>query len=162
MKLRKRRRLRRREALVIAKEIEAATGQHVFGAEDVVETAEFGGLQWILVGGQVLGVILDGHPFLTVRGLLKYGATKSHVSVNMGAVPFIYNGADVMAPGIVEADRSLAEGDPCWVRDERNLTPLAVGVALMSGDEMVARGKGKAVKTYHCVGDRIWKLNEKG
>jgi PUA domain protein len=60
-----------------------------------------------------------------------------------------------MAPGIVEADPALQPGDWCWVRDERNKQPLAVGKALVPGAAMV-RGKGKAVKSVHHVGDKLW------
>jgi PUA domain protein len=78
----------------------------------------------------------------------------------MGAVKFVYNGADVMAPGIVEADPAIAIGDFVWVRDERNRQPLAVGEALMSGPEMAAAERGKSVKSLHHVGDDVWKLDE--
>jgi len=80
--------------------------------------------------------------------------------VDMGAVKFVYNGADIMAPGIVEADPGIAVGNLVWVRDERNRQPLAVGEALMSGSEMAASEKGKAVKSIHHVGDDLWALDE--
>jgi len=80
--------------------------------------------------------------------------------VDMGAVKFVYNGADVMAPGIVKADASIAIGDFVWVRDERNLRPLAVGEALMSGAEMGASEKGKSVRSIHHVGDDLWRMDE--
>jgi len=44
-----------------------------------------------------------------------------------------------------------------WVRDERNRKPLAVGKALVPGTAMV-RGKGKAVKSVHHLGDKVWTL----
>ena len=65
-----------------------------------------------------------------------------------------------MAPGIVDADPAIRPGDLVWVRDERNLRPLAIGEALMSGPEMVASEKGKAVASIHHVGDPLWKLDE--
>jgi PUA domain protein len=78
----------------------------------------------------------------------------------MGAVKFVYNGADVMAPGVVDADASISQGDLAWVRDERNLQPLAVGIALMNGEEMVSENAGKALESLHHVGDSIWQLDE--
>ena len=62
-----------------------------------------------------------------------------------------------MAPGIIEADKEIKEGDIVWVRDERNL-PLAVGKALMDGIEMVKANRGKAVENLHYIGDKLWKL----
>lgn len=117
-------------------------------------------LDVIFVNGTVLGVVIDGHPFLSVRGLLACPPEKRFVTVDMGAVEFVYNGADVMAPGVVDADSSIAEGDIIWVRDEKNHQPLAVGVALMSGSEMIAQRKGKAARTLHYVGDGIWGIDE--
>jgi PUA domain protein len=78
----------------------------------------------------------------------------------MGAVKFVYNGADVMAPGVVDADSSISQGDLAWVRDEKNLRPLAVGIALMNGDEMTSENVGKALESIHHVGDAIWQLDE--
>ena len=40
--------------------------------------------------------------------------------------------------------------------DETHGKPLAIGVSLISGEEMVANDSGKAVETKHYVGDDIW------
>lgn len=122
--------------------------------------ANLGSLDIIYVNGEVLGLIVNERPFLSVRGLLACRAKRRFATVDMGAVKFVYNGADVMAPGIIDADPLITEGELAWVRDERNLQPLAVGVALMSGKDMVAQDKGKALKSIHHVGDAIWKLDE--
>jgi PUA-domain protein len=158
--LRKRHRLRRKEISAIANRIDAAFGTKSFDEDDTVDMAEGPGFDAVLVDGKVLAVVVDGEPFLTVRGLLRYGATKRFVTVDMGAVKFIANGADVMSPGIVSADPVIAEGDPVWIRDERNERPMAVGRALVPGPAMAGKDKGKAVKSIHYVGDRIWLLDE--
>ena len=79
------------------------------------------------------------------------------VMVDMGAVPYVCNGADVMSPGITEVVGEFGEGDLVVVRDERHRKPLAVGVALTSSREMRGMPKGKAVKNVHYVGDKLWK-----
>ena len=94
--------------------------------------------------------------FITLRGILLLKPERSYVTVDMGAVKFVYNGADVMAPGIVDADPNIQEGDAVWVRDEKNLKPLAVGKALMSGEQMKTGSSGKAMKTLHYISDEIW------
>ena len=76
----------------------------------------------------------------------------------MGAVKFVTNGADIMAPGIVDADDTIAVDDSVWICDETHKKPLAVGIALKSGIEMVQQEKGKAVKMIHHVGDELWNL----
>src|SRR2546427_119836 len=85
---------------------------------------------------------------------------KRAVTVDMGAVRFIYNGADVMAPGIVDADPGIRAADIVWVRDEKNGRPLAIGRAIMDGPTMAREEKGKAIQTIHHVGDEIWRLGE--
>jgi len=78
--------------------------------------------------------------------------------VDMGAVPHIVNGADVMRPGIKDFRGEFNEGDFVVVRDERNLRPLAVAIALVGLEECRAMKKGKVAKNIHHVNDRIWKL----
>lgn len=79
------------------------------------------------------------------------------VVVDMGAVPHVCNGADVMVPGIVEVSEFEA-GKLVVVRDERHRKPLVVGEALMSSEEIRRACRGKAVRNLHYVGDRVWKL----
>lgn len=90
-----------------------------------------------------------------VRLLLEAKPAKSYVTVDMGAVKFVNNGADIMGPGIVEADHALQAGDVVWVRDEKNKRPLAVGQALEAGAAMPKQA-GKKVKNLHRVGDELW------
>ena len=93
---------------------------------------------------------------LAVRGILKYGASRRFVTVDMGAVRFVTNGADVMGPGITDADPAIKTGDLVWVREERHQKPLAVGQALAEGAALKGKPKGKQVKSLHFVGDRLW------
>ena len=98
----------------------------------------------------------DDQTYLTLRGVLLLKPAKGYVTVDMGAVKFLYNGADVMTPGILDADPGIQEGAPVWVRDEKNLKPLAVGKALMDGTRMKVESSGKAIKTLHYISDPIW------
>jgi len=115
----------------------------------------------LLAGGRAIGIILknqNDRPALSVRGLLANRPTRKHVTVDLGAVKFVANGADIMAPGIVEADPSIVAGDLVWVRDEKNGQPLALGEALVAGPAMPRGPKGKAVKSIAYVGDPLWNL----
>ena len=80
------------------------------------------------------------------------------VVVDMGAIKFVTNGADVMTPGVVDADPEILEGQQVWICDETHGKPLAVGIALVSGEEMVEQSSGKAVRLLHYVGDKLWTL----
>lgn len=76
-------------------------------------------------------------------------------TIDLPAVRFIVGGADVMRPGIVACD-DFMERDIVAVVDEKNKKPIAVGIALISSEELLNLDKGKAVKTIHYVGDTIW------
>jgi PUA-domain protein len=79
------------------------------------------------------------------------------VVVDMGAVPYVCNGADVMAPGIVEVKGKIEEGELVVIKDIRHGKALAVGMTLFSSEEIREMNKGKVIKNLHNVGDRIWK-----
>jgi len=76
--------------------------------------------------------------------------------VDMGAVPYVCKGADVMAPGVVSINGEFKENDVLLITDERHGKPLAVGVALFNSEDMKAVNRGKTVKTLHYVGDKLW------
>jgi len=80
------------------------------------------------------------------------------VVVNMGAVPHICNGADVMAPGVVQVEGEFQANEFILVVDERHRKPLAVGKALLNSKDLKTLKHGKTVKNLHFVGDKLWKL----
>jgi PUA domain protein len=112
----------------------------------------------ILVNGEPLIMMLDGEPYPALKGVLQRSLESHYVVVDMGAVKFVAKGADVMSPGIVEADPQIREGDIVVVIEETHRKPLSIGRALITGDQMVENQQGKAVKTLHYVGDKIWNL----
>ncbi len=81
--------------------------------------------------------------------------------VNMGAVPHLCNGADVLAPGVVKIEGAFVAGDFVLVVDERHGKPLAVASALV--DSEAARGlqRGKVARNLHYVGDALWNMLRK-
>jgi len=115
-------------------------------------------------------VLLESEPVLferegkilpTLALLQKRGdITLKKVVVDMGAVRFVANGADIMRPGIVSFDDGIAPGDVVVVVDKNFGKNLAVGLALMGAAEMKAADKGKAIKNLHYVGDRIWNFGK--
>jgi PUA-domain protein len=160
IRLRKRHRLRQKEIAALARQIDSFLGTKSFSELDAVDMAEGPEYDVVFVDGKILAFLPGGVPFLTIRGLLKYNATKRFVTVDMGAVKFVYNGADAMGPGIVAADLEIKEGDLVWIRDVKNLRPLAVGRALVPAGTMVRKEKGKAVASIHHVGDKLWLVDE--
>jgi PUA-domain protein len=77
--------------------------------------------------------------------------------VNMGAVPHVCNGADIMAPGIVSFEGDFTKESLVVVYDERHQKPIALALALYNLEETKKLKRGKVLKNIHYVGDRLWK-----
>jgi PUA domain protein len=78
------------------------------------------------------------------------------IVVDMGAIPYVCNGADVMAPGIVRVEGEFGKGDLVLVVDEKHGKPLAVGESLHDSASVRSTKKGAVVKNVHFVSDKIW------
>lgn len=124
--------------------------------KSVFEVGDYEGIRLVLVDDVPCFMYVDDRLVFTVQGLNFFKPSSFFVVVDMGAVRFVTNGADVMSPGIVDADEKIEVGDFVWICDEKNLKPLAVGFALVSGVDMKSGGSGKAIKNVHFVGDTIW------
>jgi len=80
------------------------------------------------------------------------------ITVDMGAVPYVTNGADIMAPGITHVTNGLVVGDIVTIIDENYGKSLAVGELLFDSDNIKQTEKGKVIKNLHYVNDSIWSL----
>jgi len=81
------------------------------------------------------------------------------VMVDMGAVKFMCNGANVMRPGI----RSFGEfekGQIVCIIEESQKKSLAVGRALVSSKEMAEMSKGIVVENLHYISDKYWEAKK--
>ncbi|MEE6211044.1 RNA-binding protein [Salarchaeum sp. III] len=111
----------------------------------------------ILVDGDPLACYIDDEPFVTVRGANEADPETGTVTVDAGAISFVSGGADVMRPGIVDADDTIREGDLVVIVEETHGKALAVGRALVDGDEMTG-DSGKVVDSIHHVGDDLYEF----
>lgn len=160
LRIRKRTRLKSKQAKALREQFEAVfPGTTLWADSAAVETGSLPDFDVVIVDGKIHGLIAGDAPFLSVRGLLAYRPNNGWVTVDMGAVRFVHNGADVMAPGITEADPNLQPGDWCWIRDEKNHQPLGVGRCTQSGQEMASGTSGKSIQSVHHLGDKIWELD---
>ncbi len=80
------------------------------------------------------------------------------ITVDMGAVPYVTNGADIMAPGITHVTDGLVAGNIVTIIDENYGKSLAVGELLFDSDNIKQTEKGKVIKNLHYVNDSIWSL----
>jgi PUA domain protein len=77
------------------------------------------------------------------------------VTVDMGAIKFVCNGAKVMRPGITNFD-SFKKGDIIVVKDQTHGKALAVGIALDDSDAAKEMAKGYVVDNVHYISDKMW------
>lgn len=124
--------------------------------EKNVEILETSDNSFILVDGEPYIIIIDKKPFPTLKAVRANEISGKTVTVDMGAIKFVSNGADIMSPGIVYADESIEKGDIVLIVDETHKKPLAIGISLITNEEMIKNDSGKAIKTKHYVGDDIW------
>jgi PUA-domain protein len=152
MQVKSRHHLRSDEVDAVETNVSEALGVDLEG--DSYELVEFEDdpADLVLVAGEPLVTYVDGEPFLTVRGLNATDPTRRTVTVDAGAISFVSDGADVMRPGIVEADPDVEEGDLVAINEEAHGKFLAVGRALVDGPEM-AGDAGRVVESIHHVGD---------
>jgi len=169
MELRAKHPLSKREVKEIIREMSEIFGGEIakkmLGKKDRVEVAEFDKMtEIILVNGRPFFIRRKELVFPLVIALYELSNEEDlrkwprRVVVDEGAVPFVLNGADIMAAGIVDADEDIKEGDFVFVVEENYGRPLAIGIALMAGKAMKERPKGKAVKNIHHAKDKIWQI----
>ena len=91
---------------------------------------------------------------------LQHNSLLKKITIDMGAVKFMVNGADVMRPGIVDIEADFQKDDVVVIVDANHKKPLAVGMALCNSKEMQALKTGKVIKNIHYVGDKIWELSK--
>ena len=155
IKIKNRHRLKKRDIRDLQKQIEDNFNLKI-ELGDTVDSGIIEGSNVIFVDNDPCFTLKDKKIIITVQGLLKFKPRKNYVVVDMGAIEFVTNGADVMAPGIVDADKTIELDSQVWICDESQHKPLASGIALMNGEQMVTEKKGKAVKLIHFIGDYLW------
>jgi PUA-domain protein len=93
-------------------------------------------------------------PSLMNEDLLK---TLPSIIVDMGAIPHVCNGADIMRPGIRTINGKFESGAVLVVKDIKFGKSIGICVAEVSSEAMQGMKKGKAARNVHYVGDAFWK-----
>ena len=109
----------------------------------------------IIIQGRVLAVFrynltkesFEILPKITLASFLWEPEFKGWIEVDQGAKTPIIHGASVLRPGINFADKEISYDDPVIVVCKEEV--IAVGLAKMTGIEMMSREKGIAVKTKY-------------
>ncbi len=109
----------------------------------------------LFVNSKSLYFYYKGIVYPTLKILQKQNTLKK-VTVDMGAVKFVVNGADIMRPGIIAVDEYIKKDEIVAIVDENNSKPIAIGIALYPRAEILEQNSGKVVKNLHWVGDEVW------
>lgn len=152
LKLKKKRAMKRKDAKRLVEEAKDVLG--IVDSYSFMQAEAEDGTTVYLLDGEALLARREGTLFPT---LIHPGLDElPSIVVDMGAIPYVCNGADVMAPGIVDVKGGFSEGELVVIRDVTHGKALSVGVSLASSEEMREMMKGKAVRNLHHVGDKIW------
>ena len=83
------------------------------------------------------------------------------IEIDLGAIKYVCNGADVMRPGIKIFNDEFKKGDIVAIQEEKYKKYIAVGIAAFSSSELEISKKGMAIKNNHYVGDKAWEEGKK-
>lgn len=130
-------------------------GEELFGSKPRVEKVQLQNEELILVNGKPT-ILKKGEKLIPALKFDNAIQRLVRVVVDMGAVPHICNGADVMAKGIRRIEGEFAKGALVVIIDETYGKPLAIGEALEDSVSIRAMERGKAISNLHFVGDKAW------
>ncbi|MBX5329160.1 MAG: DUF1947 domain-containing protein [Candidatus Bathyarchaeota archaeon] len=149
-----------RDILSVVSERLKVSLERLFEGKVNVEVVETEVVEIFLLNGKPVLAKTGGNVFPTLA-FNEFLASAPKVVVDMGAVPHVCNGANVMAPGIVRFEGDFGKGDFVVVADEKHGKPIAIGEALQDSEEIKKVKQGVVVKNLHFVGDKIWVLIKK-
>ena len=95
-------------------------------------------------------------PFLSETAILE---KFPYVMVDMGAVKFMCNGANVMRPGIKNHSDFEKDSIVCIIEESQHKF-LAVGKAMVSSNELESMEKGEVIKNMHYISDKFWETGK--
>ena len=107
-------------------------------------------------GITILKINDDYLPFLNQTEILE---KFPNVMVDMGAVKFMCNGANVMRPGIKRYTEFGANDVICVIEESQHKF-LAVGRAMTDSSDLEGMSKGEIVKNLHYISDKYWEISK--
>jgi PUA-domain protein len=152
VKVRRRRALKRQDAKVVLEGASSYLKGQIYSKVEEAETED--GVKVYLLDDEILLFKLEEALYPTLR--CKCVDSLPTVVVDMGAIPFVCKGADIMAPGITEIKKPFLEGAIVVVRDVNHGKALAIGKALRTSASIMENKKGKVILNLHYVGDKVW------
>jgi malignant T-cell-amplified sequence len=152
--------LSKRDTALLVKRIEDAWPTNVVPKMKTIKEYQLDGEESIYKSDEFTAVQVGKEKYIVpFLGDVSILTRFPSVTVDMGAVRFVCNGAKVTRPGITAFD-SFKKGDIVVIRDEVHSKPLAVGIALIDGHKAVAEQKGYVIQTLHYISDKIWEAHK--
>lgn len=147
--------LKDRDAKPLVEELNKIPGLGALSHKSRVETELVKDSEIVLVDGQPIAFKRNGQlvPVLTNSSALE---RMPRITVDMGAVPHVVGGADIMAPGVRKVEGSFEAKQLVVVVDEKHGKSLAIGGSLYDSATLSATKKGKVITNLHYVGDLVW------
>ncbi|OYT31975.1 RNA-binding protein [Candidatus Woesearchaeota archaeon] len=147
--------LNKSEIQNLKEKIKEKYGIELFSKKDKIEITEKNNIKIILKEGKPIFFYHKEEIVPTIKLLQENNFLKT-ITIDMGAVRFVANGADVMRPGITRIKEGIEKGENVAVTDEKYNKIIAVCKTLYSGEEIKKMDKGKVLENLHYVGDKIW------
>lgn len=158
--IKKRHSIRKDEAAILMADLRREIGpaSDLFRSDRIEKVETDSPFTLFLINRQPVLMKYETWTFPTLRGALLHLFSQRRITVDKGAIPFVINGADIMRPGITLVTDDVMAGSPVLIVEEGHGKPIAVGVALYDGQELLKQQKGKMIRTIHYIGDLLWKM----
>ena len=151
--------LSKREVHDITGQVSKSWPTNSIGAIKNLQAYVIDGNKRLLVGNNLVAIQLAPDliiPHLTQHDLLNHCAS---VQVDMNAVKFVCNGANIMRPGITDFT-TFKESEIVLVKDQTHKKELAVCISLV--DDVTGRKmeRGVVLNNIHHIGDLYWETKK--
>ena len=151
--------LSKREVHDITGQISKSWPTNSVGAIKNLQAYVIDGNKRLLVGNNLVAIQLAPDfviPHLTQHDLLDHFAS---VQVDMNAVKFVCNGANIMRPGITDFT-TFKESEIVLVKDQTHKKELEVCISLV--DDVTGRKmeRGVVLNNIHHIGDVYWETKK--
>lgn len=109
----------------------------------------------LFVNKELVAIRFDGNLVPSLKLLLSKPDLLPKVVVDKGAIKFVVKGADIMRPGIVNAEE-FGKSDFVVIVDENFKKPLAIGKTMFDSKTLLEMKEGKVLLNQHQIGDKFW------
>lgn len=151
--------LSKREVHDITGQISKSWPTNSIGAIKNLQAYVIDGNKRLLVGNNLVAIQLAPDlviPHLTQHDLLNHFAS---VQVDMNAVKFVCNGANIMRPGITDFT-TFNESEIVLVKDQTHKKELAVCISLVDDVNGRKMERGVVLNNIHHIGDVYWETKK--